>query len=93
MFLRKIQLATSGLSAPPPLHVVFSDPKPLPSSLIQAEFVFIFEDSFVLSPLYRGLYKVLERRDKFFSLQIVDRVDVVSVDRLKPVVSDSGSKE
>ena len=30
-----------------------------------------------------------ERRDKFFHLQMGDKVDVVSVDRLKPVVSDS----
>ena len=63
----------------------------MPSSLLQADFVFIREDasSPSLSPLYRGPYKVLERRDKFFRLQIGDKVDVVSVDRLKPVISDS----
>ena len=90
-FLKKIRLASSGFSAPPPHHVIDSDPKPLPNSLVKADFVFIREDSSVpsLSPLYRGPYKVLERRDKFFRLQIGDRVDVVSVDRLKPVVSDS----
>ena len=90
-FLRKIQLASSGFSSPPPHHVAPADPKPLPSSLLQADFVFIREDasSPSLSPLYRGPYKVLERRDKFFRLQIGDKVDVVSVDRLKPVISDS----
>ena len=32
---------------------------------------------------------MLERQSKFFRLQIGDKVDVVSVDRLKPVISDS----
>ena len=90
-FLRKIQLASSGFSAPPPHHVTPAAPKPLPNSLLQADFVFVREDASVpsLSPLYRGPYKVLERQSKFFRLQIGDKVDVVSVDRLKPVISDS----
>ena len=90
-FLRKIQLAKAGFSSPPPHHGVCPSPSPLPSSLIQADFVFVREDASVpsLSPLYRGPYKVLERRDKFFRLQIGDKVDTVSVDRLKPVISDS----
>ncbi|XP_023341813.1 uncharacterized protein LOC111711654, partial [Eurytemora carolleeae] len=90
-FLRKIQLGSSGFSAPPPHHVAPAAPKPLPKSLLQADFVFVREDASVpaLSPLYRGPYKVLERQSKFFRLQIGDKVDVVSVDRLKPVISDS----
>jgi len=66
-------------------------PKPLPNSLLQADFLFVCEDTFVpaLSPLYRGPYKVLKCQDKFFCLQMGDKVDVVSVDRLKPVISDS----
>jgi len=71
--------------------VVPAAPKPLPNCLLQADFVFVPEDASVpaLSPLYRGPYKVLERQSKFFRLQIGDKVDVVSVDRLKPVISDS----
>jgi len=66
-------------------------PKPLPNSLLQADFVFVREDASVpaLSPLYRGPYKVLERQSKFFCLQIGDKVDVVFIDRLKLVISDS----
>ena len=62
-FLRKIQWASSGGFSAPPHHVVDLDPKPLPSSLTQADFVFIREDASVpsLSPLYRGPFKVLER--------------------------------
>ena len=37
----------------------------------------------------RGPCQVLQRQDKFFRLQIGNRVDVVSVDRLNPVISDS----
>ena len=36
-----------------------------------------------MAPLYRGPYLVLERKDKFFRLQLGSRTDVVSVDRLK----------
>ena len=42
-----------------------------------------------LSPLYCGPYLVIERRSKFFRLQIGARIDSVSLDRLKPVFSDS----
>ena len=40
-----------------------------------------------LSPLYRGPYFVLQRSEEFFILQIRDKLDSVSVDRLKPVFS------
>ena len=40
-----------------------------------------------LSLLYRGPYRVLKRSEKFFVLQIEERTDSVSVDRLKPVIS------
>ena len=52
--------------------------------------MFVREDSSTpsLAPLYRGPYLILERRDKFFRLQIGSRSDSVSVDRLKPVFSE-----
>ena len=48
------------------------------------------EDSSVppLSQLYRGPYKVVDRKDKYFKLQIGSKLDNVSVNRLKPVFSD-----
>ena len=42
-----------------------------------------------LSPTYRGLYKVLHRSKKFVVLQIGDKSDSISADRLKPVISAS----
>ena len=49
-------------------------------------FVFVREPSSIpsLAFLYRGPYLVLERKDKYFRLQLGSRTDVVSVDRLKP---------
>ena len=72
VFLRKIERAVSGFSGPPRHHVPPSQPQPLPRDLLTAEFVFVREDASKppLSPLYRGPYKVLERFEKFFILQI-----------------------
>ena len=61
-----------------------------PYSVLQ-EYVFVCDDASKppLSPLYRGPYLVLRRSEKFFVLQIGDKKDVVSVDRLKPVFSSN----
>ena len=40
-----------------------------------------------LAPLYEGPYKVLSRSLKTFQLQVGKRVEVVSVQRLKPAVT------
>ncbi len=55
-------------------------------SLQRAEFVYVRKGGVVppLSPLYQGPYKVLDRRENFFKLEIGGRPEVVSVDRLKP---------
>ena len=49
----------------------------------------MLEDASVpsLAPLYHEPYRVLERRDKYFNLQLGSRTDVLSVDRLKPAFS------
>ena len=83
-------IAVSGFSGPPRHHVISPpQPQPPPCVLLTAEFVFIHEDISKppLAPLYRGPYKVLMRSEKFFVLQVGDKSDSVSVDRLKPVIS------
>ena len=89
-FIRKVEKVIAGFSTPPPHHVQHSPPVEIPAALKAAKFVFVREDASKpsLSPLYRGPYQVIERRSKFFRLQIGTKVDSVSVDRLKPVVSD-----
>jgi len=63
-------------------------PTRIPAELMTADFVFIRHDAVTppLTPLYHGPYRVLLRSDKFFRLQIGNREDTVSVDRLKPVL-------
>ena len=89
IFLRKIERAVSEFFGPPQHHVLPSQPQPLPCELLTAEFVFVRDDASKppLSLLYRGPYKVLERFEKFFNLQIGDKSDSVSVDRMKAVFS------
>jgi len=90
-FISKVEKVIAGFSVSPPHHVQYSPPVEVPAALRTTKFVFVREDASKpsLSPLYRGPYLVLERRSKFFRLQIGDKVDSVSVDRLKPVFSDS----
>ena len=53
--------------------------------------VFVRVDSMrpTLSRPYQGPYRVLEKRDKYFRVQLRDRVDNVSIDRLKPAYTES----
>ena len=91
VFLRIVENAVSGFSGPPCNHVV-SAPQlpPVPWALMLVEFVFVRDDAskLLLALLNRGPpYRVLRLSDKFFVLQIGDKSDSVSVDRLKPVYS------
>jgi len=88
-FLSRMDSTLQGFSAPPTHHTAPS-PGFVPSALRSTPFVFIREDASrpPLSPLYRGPYEVLDRSEKYFRIQIGDRQDTVSIDRLKPVLSD-----
>ena len=92
-FLRRIQ-GVLKRTLPVPLHHSTKpqvlEPTVLPPSLAAATHVFVREDSSKppLSPLYRGPYLVVSKFPKYFRLKIGSRVDSISVDRLKPVVSD-----
>jgi hypothetical protein len=58
----------------------------LPAALLSAAFVYIRKGGTVppLSPLYSGPYKVLASGPKVFRLQVGEREETVSIDRLKP---------
>ena len=64
-------------------------PQPLSLALLDAEFIFVQDNASKppSSPLYRGPYKVLRRTEKFFILQVGDKYNSFSVDRLKAVIS------
>ena len=79
----------SGFQPPPPRHntpAADTLPEVIPAELSSCPMVFIRKDGHVapLAPLYEGPYKVLSRSLKTFQLQVGKRVEVVSVQRLKP---------
>ena len=71
-YLHKIECAVAGFAVPPPHHVRLSLPLQFPSALMSTKYVFVHEDASVpsLAPLYQGPYLVLQRRAKFFRLQL-----------------------
>lgn len=59
----------------------------VPKDLCDCEFVFIRDDrrgNISLSPVYQGPYKVLKGCDKYFTLQFANKIDDISISRLKP---------
>ena len=63
----------------------------VPEALSTCEYVFVRHDAAQppLSPPYRGPFRVLQRREKAFQLQLGNRVDWVSIDRLEPSYIDA----
>ena len=88
-FLPHLREAMRGLRAAAPLSHG-SRPVHTPPLLHAAEFVFVRHDAH-RSPLqcpYDGPFRVLERHDKHFVLDLGNRTDSVSLDRLKPAFVD-----
>ena len=79
-FLRKVNRAIEGFAIPPPHHVRPVPPVQLPLALISAKYIFVCEDTAIssLAPSYRGPYLVIDRRGKYFRLQIGSKQDVFS---------------
>ena len=62
----------------------------VPDNLAKAKYVFVRrEPRRSLQTPYEGPYEVLERRDKYFTLQIGTRQDNVTIDRLKVALVDN----
>jgi hypothetical protein len=85
--LRRLREVTRGFIPyrPPTSH---GPPVHLPAALQSAPFVFVRVDAVrrPLQPPYRGPFKVVRRGPKAFLLDLENREDWVSVDRLKPAV-------
>ena len=65
----------------------------VPDRLLKAKFVFIRTDArkTPLQTPFTGPYAVIDRNDKFFTLQMGNKQDTVSIDRLKEAfVQDDG---
>ena len=75
-------LPTRPLTGPPPAQSP-------PAKLMATDFVFVKRGAsgLPLSPLYDGPYLVTAKGPKYFTLQVGNRLDQVSVDRLKPCLA------
>ena len=85
----RMQRALDALTPPPtrptpPTIPVFTDPK-----LAECSHVFVRRDGHKkpLEPLYDGPYKVVTRGRRHFSVQLGDKIDNITIERLKPVIS------
>ena len=88
-FLPQLRAAMQRLRTAPPL-AHGSPQHHVPASLQAANFVFVRHDGHrsPLQQLYDGPYRVLERHPKHFVLDLGNRTDSVSLDRLKPAFVD-----
>ena len=89
LFYENLQNSMSGFQpTPPPHNTPAADtlPEVIPAELSSCPMVFIRKDGHVapLAPLYQGPYNVLSCSLKTFQLQVGKRVEVVSVQCLKP---------
>ena len=89
LFHENLKNSMSGFQPTPARHntpAADTLPEVTPAELSACPMVFIRKDGHVapLAPLYEGPYKVLSRSPKTFQLQVGKRVEVVSVQRLKP---------
>jgi hypothetical protein len=84
-FLRELQTTMTGSPPPPARHNMAPAPSTLPEELLLARFVLVRRDGVqpLLSPIFDGPYRVLERSTNFFLLEMGDRTDKVSTLRLK----------
>jgi hypothetical protein len=89
---RFVQLLSRNVDPVPtrPLSYAQAARKPL-VALWNAAYVYVRRGGHVppLAPLYVGPYKVLSREEKYFTLQIGEKADTVSVDRLKPHLGEA----
>ena len=93
-FLQDLTRTMSGFSPPPVRHNSATvTPSDLPAALLSAEMVLVRRDGPKppLSPVYDGPYLVLARTSRYFRLQLGDRADNVSVERLKPASCSAGT--
>jgi hypothetical protein len=85
-WVQEVVEAMRSMQPPPTRQLSYAEAASGLQHLQQAEFVYVRKGGVVppLSPLYQGPYRVLDRREKFFKLEVGGRPEVVSIDRLKP---------
>jgi hypothetical protein len=90
-FLQELREKMSGFQPPDVKRPTFSPVLESSDGLREAELVYVRRGGVLkpLSPLYEGPYRVLEKSQKYFRLDIGGQAEAVSVDRLKPHLGPS----
>ena len=90
-FLQRLRLAAASLPAVPTCSAAKSTNSWVDDALQNCSHVWVRRDGHVkpLEPLYDGPFLVMTRSEKIFQLQIGAELQTISVDRLKPVHSDT----
>ena len=90
-YLSRLKSIMSQIS-PVPTRAQSSHTPFIHPDLQSAKFVFIRHDASrsSLQPLYDGPFPVIDRSDKYFTVDISGKQDTVSVDRLKPAFTETG---
>ena len=88
-YVTKLKASMSRVK-PPPVRTQLQDKTHVSNYLSDCTHVFVRNDKVKkpLQPPYTGPFKVLKRDKKHFTLQLQDRTDTVSLDRLKPAHLD-----
>ena len=83
-FLRQLQQSMRSIQPPPP-RFHGTQTAYVPANLASADYVYVRKDSHrhPLQRPYDGPYRVLNKSDKYFTLDVKGRTETVSIDRLK----------
>ena len=84
-FVKNLQNTMRSLNAPP-THYHGQQKSYVSASLPSADYVYVRHDArrHPLQRPYDGPFKVIERHDKYFTLNVNGKVEKISIDRLKP---------
>ena len=90
-FLRQLREKVGALSPTPTSSHSAKQQTAITQNLQASDYVFIRRggNQPPLTPKYDGPFKVLQKADKYFKLQLGEREDNVSIDRLKPAYLDT----
>jgi hypothetical protein len=93
-FLNDLQTTVTGRRPPPTRYNSAPAPSTLPEELLLARFVLVHRDGAqpLLSPVYDGPYRMLERSTHFLLLEMGERTDKVPTLRLKAAPTTAGTE-
>ena len=89
--LEQVVSRLRSIQPPPTRPITYAEVSAASQRIFSAQYVYVRRCGVIppLSPLYTGPFAVVARGPKVFKLQVGDRQESVSVDRLKPHLGSS----